>query len=345
MLQLSRGEFFFCFSLTWQPLKTSVEHTPVSNVDYSAYEPPATRGDDMNAHAWATAHAGSHTYAPFVNSTSLRLPESTLAAGTAYHDGVAFPAAPNPYVWGPTLGHVGGYIGTDYQYPDPSLSLVNPSVAYTFGNGYQGPSSANNIAADAIGNDYQDTFAASSYAAGVNGNGFQGRRPEIDFTAGIDSNGDQGTFQGNGHAAYANGNGYQGLLPEHGFAAGVNGNGYQGPFFQNGFTAGINSNLYQGPFPADGFNTQGNTAVDIPAAIPTIDSGATTLVGTAQSPPPRHICAMCPSSFSRKTDLTRHANKHQAHSNVYRCQVAGCDYSSYRKDKVDEHYKRHQRRH
>ena len=55
---------------------------------------------------------------------------------------------------------------------------------------------------------------------------------------------------------------------------------------------------------------------------------------------PRSTCNTCRKSFSRPSDLDRHAKKHQPGSRAYTCSVAGCDYEgSYRKDKLTAHVK------
>ena len=55
---------------------------------------------------------------------------------------------------------------------------------------------------------------------------------------------------------------------------------------------------------------------------------------------PRSVCKTCRKSFSRPSDLDRHAKKHQAGAKVHTCSVPGCDYEgSYRKDKLTAHMK------
>ena len=55
---------------------------------------------------------------------------------------------------------------------------------------------------------------------------------------------------------------------------------------------------------------------------------------------PRSTCNTCRKSFSRPSDLDRHAKKHQPGSRIYTCSIAGCDYEgSYRKDKLTAHVK------
>ena len=55
---------------------------------------------------------------------------------------------------------------------------------------------------------------------------------------------------------------------------------------------------------------------------------------------PRPICKTCHKSFSRPSDLDRHAKKHQPGARIHMCSVPGCDYEgSYRKDKLTAHVK------
>ena len=55
---------------------------------------------------------------------------------------------------------------------------------------------------------------------------------------------------------------------------------------------------------------------------------------------PRSVCKTCHKSFSRPSDLDRHAKKHQPGARIHMCSVLGCDYEgSYRKDKLMAHVK------
>lgn len=59
---------------------------------------------------------------------------------------------------------------------------------------------------------------------------------------------------------------------------------------------------------------------------------------TASSSDGRHRCPTCNRTFSRVTDLERHAKKHDPGMRVYHCDVVGCEYQgNYRKDKRDAH--------
>ena len=55
----------------------------------------------------------------------------------------------------------------------------------------------------------------------------------------------------------------------------------------------------------------------------------------------RAVCETCNRTFSRHSDLERHAKKHQPGLVVFHCDVDNCDYKgSYRKDKLQAHVKR-----
>ena len=235
----------------------TVGNTHVSQIDHghygTAYGSLATPGNETCANPWTTAHAANRTFAPFVGSNPLVSTESTFAAGPAYDNGIALPTARNPYTWVPTVaeGHVDEYLGANFQYPDPSLSMMSPMTG-------------------------------------------------------------------------ANGNGYQGQFPTSGFDA------------MDASSAGANSNGYQGQFPANSFN---NRWAEFPNGFLAVDGNATRF-DTVQEAPPPPTCATCSRAFGRQADLDRHAKKHQADSNVFRCSVAGCGYSNYRKDKLRDHIKR-----
>ena len=55
----------------------------------------------------------------------------------------------------------------------------------------------------------------------------------------------------------------------------------------------------------------------------------------------RSVCETCNCTFSRHSDLERHAKKHQPGLVVFHCNVDNCEYKgSYRKDKLQAHVKR-----
>jgi len=61
---------------------------------------------------------------------------------------------------------------------------------------------------------------------------------------------------------------------------------------------------------------------------------------TQRSKRPRSTCLVCKKTFSRVSDLRRHANKHDPESRKHFCHVEGCKYSgSYREDKIISHMK------
>lgn len=89
-----------------------------------------------------------------------------------------------------------------------------------------------------------------------------------------------------------------------------------------------------GSHPAAGFTP---TAVSTPGPItsPTSNNSMSSSRSIA-----RATCATCGKTFSRSKDLERHTKKHQSGSDTFRCRVARCSYSSYRKDKLEEHMRR-----
>ncbi|KAM3071789.1 hypothetical protein ACMFMG_009648 [Clarireedia jacksonii] len=51
----------------------------------------------------------------------------------------------------------------------------------------------------------------------------------------------------------------------------------------------------------------------------------------------RHLCHVCPKSYSRRADLSRHAREHNRHAIRYACPHHGCHKSFLRKDKLTDH--------
>lgn len=82
-------------------------------------------------------------------------------------------------------------------------------------------------------------------------------------------------------------------------------------------------------------DTNEQPAAESPFPTPA-SNGTPVNVNTGPPLPPRPMCKECNKTFGRQSDLERHAKSHQANSKVS-CPVAGCKYSSYRKDKLDEH--------
>lgn len=60
-----------------------------------------------------------------------------------------------------------------------------------------------------------------------------------------------------------------------------------------------------------------------------------------------HVCFTCNKTFTRPSDLRRHAKKHMPDGRTFDCPIQGCRYKGqmgfYRKDKLDAHMERHTR--
>ena len=70
-------------------------------------------------------------------------------------------------------------------------------------------------------------------------------------------------------------------------------------------------------------------------AIPHTTIHHSNVVGRARS-----TCGTCNKTFTRRSDMERHAKKHQPTMRIYHCSVGGCEYEgSYRKDKLEAHVK------
>ena len=54
----------------------------------------------------------------------------------------------------------------------------------------------------------------------------------------------------------------------------------------------------------------------------------------------RPSCPECDQTFSRQSDLERHAKNHQSGPKEFKCHAQGCKYESHRKDKLVEHMRR-----
>ncbi len=75
--------------------------------------------------------------------------------------------------------------------------------------------------------------------------------------------------------------------------------------------------------------------------LPTlVSTNAPIHIDIGPATPPRPMCTECLQTFGRQSDLERHAKTHQAGPKDFQCQVAGCKYSSNRKDKFGEHVRR-----
>lgn len=86
-------------------------------------------------------------------------------------------------------------------------------------------------------------------------------------------------------------------------------------------------------------HTNEHAGTKSPLPVPTSNG---TLIPSDIGPPVplRPMCTKCNKTFSRQSDLERHAKIHQADCKVFKCQVGGCTYSNYRKDKLSEHVRR-----
>ncbi len=298
--------------------------------------------------------------APFVDSTLSPLAENTFPAGAVYNDGIAFPNAPGHYIWVPEVaaGPMNQYANTNFQYLDPSFSMSGPHAAGIIGNGHGGLLQTNDFnthvnAAGALSN--------ASYAVD-NGNSFGGQYAANGF--GVQMSAAGAFFD----ASYApnNGNSYGGQFPADGFDTPLmvpdafpsgfyaidSGNVHGGQLPANGLNTPLmapdaypsafrvidSSHVYEGQFPASSSGNQPSAAFELPNLPDAVDGNVTPL-GPAQIGPARHTCPECNRAFKRKGELKRHAKKHQADSKVFRCVAAGCEYSSYRKDKLDDHVK------
>lgn len=69
--------------------------------------------------------------------------------------------------------------------------------------------------------------------------------------------------------------------------------------------------------------------------------GATTEADSDGKFNSRHICNDCNRTFKGWGELRRHAKKHQPDSKLFHCVAADCACSSYRKDKLEDHVRRH----
>lgn len=107
-------------------------------------------------------------------------------------------------------------------------------------------------------------------------------------------------------------------------------------------TSTTGNSYYQHQLPAPITDAPFGAAFEPPNAVSTANNGVIPVYSVHEAPP-RPTCTNCNRSFGRQADLDRHAKKHQADPNAFRCAVAGCGYSSYRKDKLNEHVRRRHR--
>lgn len=107
----------------------------------------------------------------------------------------------------------------------------------------------------------------------------------------------------------------------------------QDPFGTNATYTGNNISLTD---PSIHTNEHAGAMSPLPIPIPISN---TALIPLDTEPPTPPTCTVCNQTFTRHSDLKRHAHIHQTGSKVFKCQVEGCTYGSYRKDKLGEHTK------
>ena len=97
--------------------------------------------------------------------------------------------------------------------------------------------------------------------------------------------------------------------------------------------------ITEGPFALSPniYNTE-QASANNPPPIPA-SSRALNPVDIRPPVPQRALCKKCNQTVKRPSDLKRHALKHGP-KNI-KCQVHGCKYRTYRKDKIGEHMRRH----
>ena len=302
---------------------------------YNAYASVAAPGNYTHATPWATSPPNDHAFGPFGNTFG-----AGSTADASDHDGTALPIASNPYIWGAA-------VPTAHSDNNTSAPLVDSNFSPLTDKTFAANASYNGgITYPTIPNAY--TRVAGAPAGPMNNNTFApfvnpnlSPLPASTFDANTAYNG--------GFAYSTAPNAYTGS------AAAPQGpmNHYMDPGFHypnpelpimDAFAADTNGNCYHGQFPtALSSTTQSAATLNPPTAShPThnIDTAPFDLAQQAQQapPPPRPTCPTCNRSFGRQADLHRHAKKHRADAQVFRC--ACCGYSNYRKDKLDEHVKR-----
>ena len=311
--------------------RTFAESSLSSHVDSglyggAAHDSLATSGNHTYANPWVTAHPQNYAFTPFVNSTLPQLAESTFPAGAAHNAGIAFPNEPGHYIWVPELaaGPINQYANTNFQYLDPSLSMMGPYAGGIIGNGHGGQLQANgfNTHTDAAG-----AFSNASYAVN-NGNSYGGQYAANSFGNQVSA---AGVFPNTFDAV----NDYGGQFT-------MNGLGSQAATaveIPSAFDSVYNVNYYGGQYAANGLGPQATTDGGLLNTFNVVDDNATAR-GPAQVAPARYTCPECNIPFKRKADLKRHAKIHKPDSKNFRCVAAGCGYSSYRKDRLDDHVER-----
>ena len=272
-----------------------------------------------------------HTYPSFIGPNHVLSTDSTFAAGVDHNNGTAL----TPYNWGDAA--IAGH--TDYQAFVPSPPRLNENT-FTV----DAPSNGGRIFSIAP---HLYPFGPGAASTHTNSHAFvpmAGQNPsslnENTFTAGLE--------HPNGMALSTSPTPYNWgmtaapalMHPQ------VHANPYTTDHslsMMNPYAAATTGNVYQNPLPATNLTVPVEAAVESPAMVSSTRDHVTDL---AQYAPRRPTCATCGESFGRQADLDRHARKHRAGSNIFRCPVPGCEFSNYRKDKLAEHVRRrHRHRH
>ena len=277
---------------------------------YNAYNPFAPTGNFTIANPWATAHGNNHNFAPLIPSNPLQLTESAFAASAASNNGIAFPIASDPSTWGPAAA-------TAYPNSQAFTPFVNavpsPLTVSTFAAGASYDVGLDFLTAS---NHYRsgEAVAPGSLVPHV-GTGFQYPDPSFTMMSPYPAATNSNSYYQNQLSAAP---GF--LDPDLSFP------------MMSPYPAATNSNsYYPNQLSATDLDTNQDAAVESPSAVSS---------DIAPEASTRPTCGICNRVFSRQADLDRHAKKHQADSKVFRCRVAGCEYRSYRKDKLDDHVRR-----
>lgn len=98
--------------------------------------------------------------------------------------------------------------------------------------------------------------------------------------------------------------------------------------------------MAEGPFalPPNMYTTS-QASANNPLPMPT-SNNALIPVDIGPPNPQRAPCKKCNQTFKRQSDLVRHAKKHQSGPKNWKCVTRGCNYASYRKDKLVDHMRR-----
>ena len=315
-------------------LLPSAENSFGSLVGYSpcssAHDCLATSGNHTYANPRVTTLPQNHAFAPLVDPSPSQLAENTFRAGAAHNAGIALPNGPGHCNWAPAVaaGPMDQYANTYSQNLDPSFSMMGPYAASIMGNSHGGQLQANGFSTNTSA---AGAFSKASYAVD-NGNSYGDQYAACGFPTQLMAPG----ANSSAFCAINSSNVYGGQFPADGFDT-------QLMAHPSVFRPIDSGNVYGGQFPASdsasGSQIQPSAAFELPNAPRAVDGNATHL-GPAQAASAVHTCLECNRAFERKGDLKRHAKIHQPDSKNFRCVAAGCEYSSYRKDRLDDHVKR-----